>query len=787
MILGGTTSTTGVTDWENFPFILCNHEGLRAEIFKQLATSDQKLSDDQVHGKYVSPAELRASQGFDALLKSATRHRMEDPEKAHFKMPTEELKAEDVVRRLAAFDHVSGKSSTRLCTNAWADGHYVDLVELAGKGGRMGNTPEQVLAFYENNARQNPDPFHLVGLDRVPGSAWFSSGEINACLRDKEKWQDMMRERLAEMPQLYINPESLQSLRKFQDQIKAGKGQAALDKLKQILRDRRDEKIEAIKEAIKGGNQQQWQQIVANVLRVELRNARRGDKQFQAIVDAVQKASDGNDMAGLRAILRDSDDKVIKRMQQAIDLTRTHRYHPDDLEFRMLHLDFLEAMYPNVYKESLEAQSFPAEDARKVVASLGDLKEAYKSGAADQFASASQKFLRMLRDTSDWTLVRGLAERNPNSKIQQALSEVEKVRKADMPEAVDQEQQAFFQVAQNEGIDVPAYPGVSTIPLELRFNRSQPFLWAWVIMIPAVIAVLASMILDSGFLYVIGLGTYLSSLIVQSFGFYARIAISGRAPVSNMYETVIWVSFMSAIFALVLELVYRRKVILLAGSIVALFGLVLADQMPLALDPSISPLVPVLRSNYWLTIHVLTIVSSYAGGGLAWVLGNIALILFATGKGSPQLRKTLTQYTYRAIQIAVLLLAAGTFLGGWWAAVSWGRFWGWDSKEVGALIALVCYVIPLHARFIGWVKDFGLAVSAVLCFLAIMYSWYAVNFVIAAGLHSYGFGGGGYWWVFGAVLLNLEWVLVASVMHLKRTSSPTQVRTTPEPKEMVGV
>jgi ABC-type transport system involved in cytochrome c biogenesis permease subunit len=205
---------------------------------------------------------------------------------------------------------------------------------------------------------------------------------------------------------------------------------------------------------------------------------------------------------------------------------------------------------------------------------------------------------------------------------------------------------------------------------------------------------------------------------------------------------------------------------------VATLGLVLADQLPLALDPKISPLLPVLRSNYWLTIHVLTIVSSYAGGTLAWGLGNIALTMLAFGTPRRELLKTLSQFTYRAMQIAVLLLAAGTFLGGWWAADSWGRFWGWDPKEVWALIALVCYVIPLHMRFIGWVKDFGLAVAAVLCYAAIVMSWYGVNFVLGAGLHSYGFGGGGPWWVFWAGLINIEYVLVCSLLYLNKSRVP---------------
>src|SRR5262249_33651556 len=212
----------------------------------------------------------------------------------------------------------------------------------------------------------------------------------------------------------------------------------------------------------------------------------------------------------------------------------------------------------------------------------------------------------------------------------------------------------------------------------------------------------------------------------------------------------------------------RRTVIGLAAAMVSTMGLVLADQLPLVLDPKISPLVPVLRSNYWLIIHVLTIVSSYAGGTLAWGLGNLTLGFLAFGKPSRDTLKTLSQFTYRGVQIAVLLLAAGTFLGGWWAAESWGRFWGWDPKEVWALIALVCYVIPLHARYLGWVKDFGLAVAAVICYAAIVMSWYGVNFVLGAGLHSYGFGGGGPWWVFLGGLINIEWVLICCLLYARR-------------------
>jgi len=226
------------------------------------------------------------------------------------------------------------------------------------------------------------------------------------------------------------------------------------------------------------------------------------------------------------------------------------------------------------------------------------------------------------------------------------------------------------------------------------------------------------------------------------------MSISGRPPVSNMYESVIWVAFMTAVFGLVLELIYRTGVIALAGALVSTLGFVLADQLPLTLAPNIQPLQAVLRSNYWLVIHVLTIVSSYAAFALAWGLGNLnlGLILFAPARH--ELIKTLSGFCYRAIQIGVVQLAAGTLLGGFWAAESWGRFWGWDPKEVWALIALLCYVIPLHARYVGWVKDFGLALCAVVCFASVVMAWYGVNFVLGAGLHSYGFGGGNDAWVY---------------------------------------
>jgi ABC-type transport system involved in cytochrome c biogenesis permease subunit len=105
--------------------------------------------------------------------------------------------------------------------------------------------------------------------------------------------------------------------------------------------------------------------------------------------------------------------------------------------------------------------------------------------------------------------------------------------------------------------------------------------------------------------------------------------------------------------------------------------------------------------------------------------------------------KPLANFVYRAMQVGVLLVAAGTILGGVWADYSWGRFWGWDAKEVWALITLLVYLVPLHGRFAGWVNTFGLVMASVVCFLSVLMAWYGVNFVIGVGLHTYGFGHGG--------------------------------------------
>ena len=120
----------------------------------------------------------------------------------------------------------------------------------------------------------------------------------------------------------------------------------------------------------------------------------------------------------------------------------------------------------------------------------------------------------------------------------------------------------------------------------------------------------------------------------------------------------------------------------------------------------------------------------------------------------------------------MILLASGTVLGGVWANYSWGRFWGWDPKETWALIALLGYLAVLHGRYAGWLDTFGFAVGSVVAFLGVLMAWYGVNFVLAAGLHSYGFGGGGAPYVAAAALADLAVIAWAALKVKRRSQTP---------------
>ena len=285
------------------------------------------------------------------------------------------------------------------------------------------------------------------------------------------------------------------------------------------------------------------------------------------------------------------------------------------------------------------------------------------------------------------------------------------------------------------------YPETATLAREVRFYNLHPFAKAWMLYGLGFIVMLGVLLFNFDF-YETAIAIFGSGLAIHGYGFLERMQIAGRPPVTNMYESVIWVGFGIAAIALLFEGIYRAKYYLLAAAPLAVVCLVLADSLPAVLDPTIKPLVPVLRDNFWLSIHVPTITLSYASFALALGLGHIILGHYLIAPQATARIRSLSKWNYGVIQVGVLLLTTGIILGGIWAHFAWGRFWGWDTKETWALIALMCYVVPLHGRLVGWLADFGLAVTSVVSFNAVLMAWYGVNFVLGTGLHSYGFGTG---------------------------------------------
>lgn len=329
---------------------------------------------------------------------------------------------------------------------------------------------------------------------------------------------------------------------------------------------------------------------------------------------------------------------------------------------------------------------------------------------------------------------------------------------------------AFMDLARAENPNL--YPDGKDIGIEVHYEELHPFRLAWILYVLSAIAVGAAWVSDRKSLMTAGWALSILAFLVHTYGFGLRVYLTGRPPVSNMYESVIWVSWGTILFAFFFEWKQKAKFILLSGAIVATLCNIVADGVPHVLDASLQPLEPVLRSNLWLTVHVLTITISYSAFFLAWALGNLGLGFVIKGDtaASPRI-DSINVAIYRCMQIGVVLLAAGTILGGVWADYSWGRFWGWDPKETWALIALLGYIAILHARLSGWVKQIGMLMGAVVSFNLVIMAWYGVNFVLGAGLHSYGFGAGGVEYMSAFVLLNLAYAGYAFMLARSRDVS----------------
>jgi ABC-type transport system involved in cytochrome c biogenesis permease subunit len=182
----------------------------------------------------------------------------------------------------------------------------------------------------------------------------------------------------------------------------------------------------------------------------------------------------------------------------------------------------------------------------------------------------------------------------------------------------------------------------------------------------------------------------------------------------------------------------------------------------------------VLRNNYWLTLHVATTLLGFGALAVAAGLAHYAWCVYCFREKKAELFNSLSAAVWRVMRAGVVLLALGTVMGGFWASESWGRFWGWDAKESWALITILVYVIILHARGCGWLREFGVVMGAIWGFLAVLMTWYGVNYLLGTGRHSYGFGRGGA--AVALVVLAAECLVVITAMSLRSSRAAAEQR-----------
>jgi cytochrome c-type biogenesis protein CcsB len=241
-------------------------------------------------------------------------------------------------------------------------------------------------------------------------------------------------------------------------------------------------------------------------------------------------------------------------------------------------------------------------------------------------------------------------------------------------------------------------------------------------------------------MYTAGFVLFIACFLLQTFGLGLRWYVSGRAPWSNGYESMIYIAWTSALAGLIFG---RKSAGTLTATSVLTATILLVAGMSW-FDPEITPLVPVLRS-YWLTIHVSLVAGSYGFlmlGAIVGVLNLIFMVLLNSRNRENIMRviRELTTISEMTLIGGLIMIAIGTYLGGIWANESWGRYWGWDAKETWALVTILVYAFILHMRFIPGMRGlFAFNVATLFGWASVMMTYFGVNFYLS-GLHSYAAG-----------------------------------------------
>jgi ABC-type transport system involved in cytochrome c biogenesis permease subunit len=312
---------------------------------------------------------------------------------------------------------------------------------------------------------------------------------------------------------------------------------------------------------------------------------------------------------------------------------------------------------------------------------------------------------------------------------------------------------------------------------EFLFNRLQPFSQSMTLYVLAFLLACGSWLGWSSLLRRSAFYVLLLALAIHTFGLVSRMYLQERPPVTNLYSSAIFIGWGAVIVALILERIFRDGIGAACAGAIGFVTLIIAHHLAGSGD-TLEMLQAVLDTNIWLATHVVAITTGYSAMFLA---GMLAIIYVVRGVFTTSLEKqtadSLARMTYGVVCFATLFSFVGTVLGGIWADQSWGRFWGWDPKENGAVLIVLWCAIILHARWGGFIRQRGLMIMALFGNIVTSFSWFGVN-MLGVGLHSYGFMQKAFPWLVGFMISQLALMAIAAMPLEKwRSFGPARVPT----------
>ena len=307
------------------------------------------------------------------------------------------------------------------------------------------------------------------------------------------------------------------------------------------------------------------------------------------------------------------------------------------------------------------------------------------------------------------------------------------------------------------------YPGGrNRIRFERFFNAFQPFLLSSELYLLLFLLACASWLLSPQSFGRSAFWLLLLTLAIHSFGLIARMYIQGRPPVTNLYSSAVFVGWGAVILSAIVERLYRNGIGCAVAGMIGFCTLIIAHNLS-ATGDTLEMMRAVLDDNFWLATHVVIINLGYAGTFLAGFMALIFLFRGLLTRGlDDQTAIALVRMTYGTVCFALLFSFVGTILGGIWADQSWGRFWGWDPKENGALMIVIWNALILHARWGRLVQRQGFMVLAIGGNIITSWSWFGTN-MLGIGLHSYGFMDSAFFWLMSFVGSQILLILLGSL------------------------